>query len=107
MLTPLLAPLNRLNNVLGATQALDFLAPLVLRLYLVPVFWMAGTNKLAHFQDTVDWFGDPDWGLGLPLPWLMAFLATSAELVGAVLLLLGLFVRWISVPLMVTMGWPR
>lgn len=45
MLTPLIAPLNRLNNVLGPTQALDFLAPLALRLYLVPVFWMAGTNK--------------------------------------------------------------
>ncbi len=103
MLTPLIAPLNRLNNVLGPTQALDFLAPLALRLYLVPVFWMAGTNKLAHFQDTVDWFGNPDWGLGLPLPWLMALLATSAELVGAVLLLLGLFVRWISIPLMATM----
>lgn len=33
----------------------------------------------------------------------MALLATSAELIGAILLLVGLFVRWISIPLMVTM----
>ena len=82
---------------------LDGIASLALRLYLVPVFWMAGTNKLQHFSDTVEWFGNPDWGLGLPFPTLMAFLATSAELGGAVLLLLGLFTRLISLPLIITM----
>ncbi len=81
----------------------DFLAPLLIRLYLVPVFWMAGMQKLNHFEDTVAWFGNPDWGLGLPFPAVMAFLATAAELGGALLLAAGLAVRWISVPLMVTM----
>ncbi|HMU88239.1 MAG TPA: DoxX family protein, partial [Agitococcus sp.] len=79
------------------------LAPLALRLYLVPIFWMAGFHKYQSFADTVDWFGNPDYGLGLPFPWLMAFLATSAELAGAVLLTLGLATRWISLPLIVTM----
>lgn len=64
---------------------------------------MAGTKKLADFDSTVQWFGNPDWGLGLPVPALMAFRAASAETVGAVLLLLGLFTRWISIPLIVTM----
>lgn len=82
---------------------LEGLAPLALRLFLVPVLWMAGTHKLADFESTVAWFGNPDWGLGLPFPWLMAFLATSTELVGAVLLALGLATRWIAIPLMVTM----
>lgn len=82
---------------------LDGLAPLALRLFLVPVLWMAGTHKLADFESTVAWFGNPDWGLGLPFPWLMAFLATSTELAGAVLLALGLATRWIAIPLMVTM----
>ena len=77
--------------------------PLALRLYLVPVFWVAGNNKLAHFSDTAAWFGNPDWGLGLPAPKLMAALAMGSELVGAVLLLVGLGIRWITVPLMVTM----
>jgi putative oxidoreductase len=33
----------------------------------------------------------------------LAFLATAAELVGGIFLLLGLATRWVSIPLMVTM----
>ena len=40
--------LNFFQNLLDKTRALDFLAPLALRLYLVPVFWMAGTKKLNN-----------------------------------------------------------
>lgn len=95
--------LNRLQNLLDATKAVDFLGPLALRLYLVPVFWVAGTNKLASMDNIISWFGNPDWGLGLPFPTLMAWLATGAEVAGAVLLLIGFAVRWVSIPLMVTM----
>jgi len=95
--------LNKLQDLLDATRALDFLGPLALRLYLAPVFWVAGTNKVVGFENTVAWFGNPDWGLGLPFPTLMAALATGTEVVGAVLLLVGFAVRWISIPLMVTM----
>jgi uncharacterized membrane protein YphA (DoxX/SURF4 family) len=95
--------LNKLQDLLDATRALDFLAPLALRLYLAPVFWFAGTNKLSHFEDTAAWFGNPEWGLGLPFPTLMAGLATGTEVLGAILLVIGLGVRWISIPLMVTM----
>jgi uncharacterized membrane protein YphA (DoxX/SURF4 family) len=99
----MLAWAERLQGALDRTRALDFVAPLLLRLYLVPVFWMAGWQKLQHFDSTVEWFGNAEWGLGLPLPFLMALLATAAELGGAVLLALGLAVRWIAVPLIVTM----
>ena len=112
--------LNFFQNLLDKTRAVDFLAPLALRLYLVPVFWMAGTKKLENAgldclsndaggcsfmpkQDIIDWFGNPEWGLGLPYPELMAFLASYTEYFGAILLLLGLAVRWISIPLLVTM----
>jgi len=105
------------NGLFSRLQCLDGLAPLALRLYLVPVFWMAGTQKIAGMENTIEWFGNPDWGLGLPLPWLMAHLAAYTEAIGALLLLLGLATRWISIPLMVTMmvaifavhwdqGWP-
>ncbi len=94
---------NTLQDLLDATRTLDFLAPLALRLYLAPVFWTAGMNKVNGFDNTVAWFGNPDWGLGLPMPTLMAGLATGTEVLGAVLLLAGLATRWISVPLMVTM----
>jgi putative oxidoreductase len=91
------------NAVFPRLKYLDGLAPLALRLYLVPVFWMAGTQKIAGMENTIEWFGNPDWGLGLPFPSLLAHLAAYTEAVGALLLLLGLATRWISIPLMVTM----
>ena len=66
--------------------------------------WMAGTKKFANFDSTVSWFGNDDWGLGLPFPALMVFLAAGIEVLGAICLLLGLAVRLISLPLMVTMA---
>lgn len=95
--------LARMQSLLDATKAVDFLGPLALRLYLVPVFWVAGTNKLSGMENVINWFGNPDWGLGLPFPTLMAYLAVGAEVLGAVALLLGLAMRWFAVPLMVTM----
>ena len=95
--------IRRLNKPLEFLAFADFLAPLALRLYLVPVFWMARSNKLQSMESTIAWFGKPDWGLGLPLPALLAWLATLTEAIGAVLLLIGLGVRWISLPLMITM----
>ncbi|MCB1792591.1 MAG: DoxX family protein [Gammaproteobacteria bacterium] len=94
---------NRLQDLLDGLRALDFLAPLAMRLYLVPVFWMAGTKKLGSMEDTIAWFGNPEWGLGLPMPEVMAWAAALTEAGGAVLLLVGLATRWISIPLMVTM----
>lgn len=87
----------------------DFLGPLALRLYLVPVFWVAANNKWNPFDSTssidstAEWFGNAEWGLGLPLPYLNAYLAWGAEYFGAILLLLGLATRWISIPLLITM----
>ena len=95
--------LKRMNAPLAYLNFADFLAPLALKLYLVPVFWMAGSGKLNNMESTIAWFGNPDWGLGLPLPALLAWLATLTEAVGAILLLIGFGVRWISIPLMVTM----
>lgn len=95
--------LSSLQELMNKAQQADFLAPLALRLYLVPVFFAAGINKFNGFEGTVAWFGNAEWGLGLPLPTLMAALATGTELLGALLLLIGLGVRWISVPLMITM----
>lgn len=94
---------NRVHDLLDMTRKLDFLAPLLLRLFLAIVFISAGWNKAASFESTVAWFGNPDWGLGLPLPGLMAFLATASELVGGFLLLFGLATRYFAVPLMITM----
>lgn len=98
-----------LNFYLSAQKSLNKLsmfegiAPLLLRLYLAPVMIQAGWTKYQGFEGIVDWFGNADYGLGLPFPFVMAFLATAAELLGGVFLLVGLATRWISIPLMVTM----
>lgn len=96
--------LIKLHTLLNTTKKADFLAPLLLRLYLVPVFWMAGTKKVEGFDGIVEWFGNTEWGLGLPFPFLMAFLATATEFFGAIALFFGVAVRWFSIPLMITMA---
>ena len=89
---------------LDKTKFLDFLAPLALRVYLAPIFWMAGSKKFAAFGETADWFGNEDWGLGLPMPYLLVFLVAFIEVLGAVCLLLGVGVRLMSIPLMIVVG---
>jgi len=88
---------------LNKINVTDFIAPLLLRLYLVPIFWMAGSMKLGSMESTIEWFGNSDWGLGLPLPFLMAWAATLTEIVGAIFLFFGFATRWISIPLIFTM----
>lgn len=95
--------ITNLQAVMHRLRHLDGLPPLLIRLYLAPVMMQAGWMKFASFESTVNWFGNPDWGLGLPFPELMVILAGGAELVGGLLLIPGLAVRWFSLPLMVTM----
>lgn len=89
------------QSLLDKTRGADFLALLALRLYLAPIFWVAGVMKYHNFDDTVSWFAED---LHMPLPWLMAFLATAAEVFGAVSLVLGLALRWMCIPMMFTMA---
>ncbi len=86
----------------GLTR-IDGLPLLLIRLYLAPVLIQAGWNKVMGFSDTVAWFGNAEWGLGLPAPAVLVTLTIAAELVGGVMILLGLFTRLISIPLMTAM----
>ncbi|WP_430462568.1 DoxX family protein [Thalassolituus sp. LLYu03] len=92
-----------ITRVSAALTKLDFIALTSIRVYLAAVFWVAGMNKVAGFGNVVEWFGNEEWGLGLPFPALMAFLATAAEVVGAIALLTGFAVRLAAVPLIITM----
>lgn len=88
----------------------------LIRLYLAPIFIMAGYSKLQLSDssvngleqllaspDIVEWFGNSEWGLGLPFPDLLANLAAWSEFFGGWLLLIGLLTRLVSIPLMFTM----
>jgi putative oxidoreductase len=90
-------------NLFKKLSVADGIPLLLLRLYLAPVMIQAGWNKASSFSSIVDWFGNEDYGLGLPFPLVLAFLATAAELVGGVFLLFGLLTRLVAIPLMVTM----
>jgi uncharacterized membrane protein YphA (DoxX/SURF4 family) len=91
------------QDIIRRLQQADGIAPLLIRLYLAPIMMQAGWTKFQAFDSTVAWFGNAEWGLGLPFPEVMVVLAAGTELVGGALLIAGLAVRLISIPLMITM----
>ena len=91
---------NRIFDVLDKLRWTDFIALLALRIYLAPIFILAGLGKLTAFEDTAFYFGEY---LGMPMPYLMASLAGLTEFVGGIALLVGFSVRLFALPLMVTM----
>ena len=68
------------------TRPFDFLAPLALRIYLAPVFILAGSNKLQHAEFLGPYFES----LGIPAPELMVYIAGLTELLGGIGLLIAL-----------------
>lgn len=104
------------KNFIGKLPCFDGIPALLIRLYLAPVFIIAGYSKLQLGNPDVSglvslmadpnivaWFGNEDWGLGLPFPTLLANLAAWTEFLGGWLLVFGLLTRLISIPLMFTM----
>ncbi len=91
--------LKRMQGWLDQTKAADFLGPLALRLYLAPIFILAGMGKLSNAENVASYF---DY-LGIPAPELMVYIAGGIEFLGGILLIGGLAIRWIAVPLMFTM----
>lgn len=95
---------NRFQDLIEGFKYIDFLAPLAFRLYLAPIMWIAGNKKLEDLDAFEGWLGNPDWGLGLPNAEILAPLAAYTEVIGAICLVAGFAVRWVSIPLMITMA---
>tara|TARA_B100001564_G_C20382138_1_gene552788 strand:- start:162 stop:602 length:441 start_codon:yes stop_codon:yes gene_type:complete len=104
----------RIHNTLKAFEKLDFVPLLLLRLYLFYVLWFAGIGKIESFNKFSGYLGT----LGVPFPDIFTWLVVITEAGGAALLLVGLFVRWATIPLLVVMffagylvhyqnGWPH
>ena len=87
------------NNRLKKLSSLDFLALFFIRVYLFFVFWTAGTSKVEDIDKFSRWLDS----VNVPLAEFMAWCVVIAEAGGAVLLLVGLFVRWATIPMLVTM----
>ncbi len=72
---------------------------LIIRIVLAYGFWNPGLMKWKNIDGIAEWFA----GMGIPFPTLNAYMSASTEVIGAVLLLLGFAVRFISIPLMIVM----
>jgi len=82
-----------------ASEYLQSLCLLCARLIIAYGFYEPAMNKWSDINSVASWFGT----LGIPFPTLNAYMAATTEIVGVVLLTLGLFTRIISIPLMVVM----
>ncbi|WML89792.1 DoxX family protein [Thiothrix lacustris] len=98
-------------------RVFDFIAPLVIRLFLAPMFWISGVKHLGLFSSS-------DFAFYNPLTWVnpeafqqsvaalnntvfpgmgtetLLILLGTIEVVAAILLILGLGVRWVALALM-------
>jgi putative oxidoreductase len=92
--------INRgLDQLRSIGDTLAFMGPTLARLTVGVVFIGTGWAKLHSLPDVTEYFAS----LGIPLPAFQARLAASTELVGGVLLLVGLATRLASLPLAFTM----
>jgi putative oxidoreductase len=92
--------LHRIRRVvLAVADRLSFLPPTLARIAIGVVFAGTGWGKLQHLDKITTFFAE----LGIPAPGFNAVLASSAELVCGVLILIGLFTRLAAVPLIVVM----
>ena len=73
--------------------------PLAVRIVVGWVFLWSGWEKLQILPTMVKRFAD--WGI--PAPEIMAPFASGVELVGGILLLIGLLTRFAAVPMMIVM----
>ncbi len=98
-------------------RVFDFIAPLVIRLFLAPMFWISGVKHLGLFSS-------PDFVVYNPMTWgnaeafqqsvagmsntlfsgmgaeTLVILLGSIEIAAAILLVLGFAVRWVTLALM-------
>ena len=96
----LLARLERLYRLeLTILEHLESPLLLAIRLYWGWQFFVTGKAHLQHLDKTTDFFAS----LGIPFPRLNVFMAGSTEMLGGLLLLVGLGGRVVTIPLIFTM----
>jgi len=78
---------------------LEFLPPLLTRIAFGVAFFFTGRGKWMNFENTVNFFTQ----LGIPFPQVNAAFVASLELVGGILLIIGLGTRLVSLLLASTM----
>ncbi|WP_375724397.1 DoxX family protein [Arcobacter sp. KX21116] len=87
------------NQVFGLFDNLQSIFLLLARLVVAYGFYDPAMRKWADIGSIAQWFGS----IGIPFPTLNAYMAATTEILGVVLLTLGLLTRLISIPLIVVM----
>jgi putative oxidoreductase len=87
------------HNYVASTTSLQNLSLLLIRLILAYGFYNPAMMKVTNIDGIISWFSS----MSIPLPALNAYLATTTEILGMLLLTIGLGVRVISIPLIITM----
>src|SRR5579884_2087334 len=94
------ATVGTLNGLLREIAS-SLQSPLLLaiRLFWGWQFMLTGWGKFHRIPGVIDFFRS----LGIPAPAFNAYFVSGLELVGGVLLMLGLVSRWIALPLTIDM----
>lgn len=81
------------------SEYLQSLSLFLARLIVSYGFYQPAMMKWKDIDSVAQWFAS----IGIIFPKISAYLAASAEIVGVILLFLGLFTRFVSVPLIIVM----
>ena len=91
--------IDRCNTLLRLADSLDWLAPLVVRLFF-GYFWLeTGWAKLHN----LDAFTERFIGWGIPFPAFSATLSSLTDLIGGGLLMVGLLTRLTTIPMIINL----
>ncbi len=85
------------EKAMSKFEKLEDIPLLFLRVILAYTFYSPAMTKFSAIEQTASFFEY----LGIPLPLFNAYLAAGTELLGAILLTLGLLTRLVSVPLLI------
>lgn len=72
---------------------------LIIRLFWGILFFLAGVAKFGNIESTISGFNN----LGFSWPTFLAYLVSTTETVGGLLLIVGLLSRLVSIPLAIVM----
>ena len=88
------------SRIERAILQLDWLAPLLARVTVGVLFISTGWGKVHHLAKVAAFFAE----LHIPAPAIQATFVSYVELIGGALVLVGLFARWASLPLIGSMA---
>jgi len=87
------------TTFLSVAQYFQSIILLIARITIGYGFYEPAMNKWNDIDSVSQWFGS----MGIPFPTLNAYMAAGVESAGVLLLILGLFTRIISIPLIIIM----